>query len=105
MNGRCVDNDLVYSSQLALTQSWEVREYLGSTRYKNRTNLAKTKWSLREKNMEFIQTWKIECYAQSYTPDIGYCNLCATKKYLIVKNFRDRKLLNDRSEIISTCRH
>ena len=74
-------------------------------RYKNKTNLAKTKWSIRDKNVQFTQTWKIKCYARSYIPEIGCCNLCATKKYLIVKNFRDRKLLNDRSEIISTCRH
>ena len=67
LNGRSVDSDLVYSSQLILTQSGEVKEYLGSTRqrasqhttdsnferYKNSTNLAKTKWSLRDKNVEF----------------------------------------------------
>ena len=78
LNGKCVDSDLVYSSQLTLTQSGEVKEYLGSTsqqarsrisqhttdskyeRYKNRTNLAKTKWSLTEKNVDFTQTWKID---------------------------------------------
>ena len=75
-------------------------------RYKNRTNLAKTKWSLREKNVDFTQTWKIECYAKSYTLEVGHYDLCATEKqYLIVKNFRNRNLVNDRSEIISTCRH
>ena len=123
LDGRCVDTDLVYSSQLTLTQSGEVKEYLGSTsqqvksrisqhttdskyeRYKNRTNLAKMKWSLRDKDIHFTQTWKIECYARSYTPEVGHCDLCATEKYLIVKNFRNRNLVNDRSEIISTCRH
>ena len=67
--------------------------------------MAKTKWSLRDKNVQFTQTWKIECYVRSYTPEIRYCNLCATEKYLIVKNFRNRNLVNDRSEIISSCRH
>ena len=61
------------SSQLTLTKSGEVNEYLGSTsqqarsqmsqhntdskyeRYKNRTNLAKSKWSLRDKNVHLGQ--------------------------------------------------
>ena len=75
-----------------------MKEYLGSTsqqarsrisqhtmdskyeRYKNRTNLAKMKWSLKDKDIQFTQTWKIECYAKSYTLEVGHYDLCATEK-------------------------
>ena len=52
---------------------------------------------IRDRDIQFTQSWKIECYAKSYTPEVGHCNLCATEKYLIVKNFRNRNLVNDRS--------
>ena len=40
LNGRCVDNDLVYSSQLTLAQTGEVKEYLGSTSQQARSRIS-----------------------------------------------------------------
>ena len=50
-----------------------------------------SKERLSQKKCQQTHYWKIECYARSYTPEIGYCK-CATEKYLIVKNFRNRNL-------------
>ena len=42
LNGRCVDSDLVYSSQLTSTQSGDVNAYLGSTSQQARSRISQS---------------------------------------------------------------
>ena len=47
------------------------------------TTLSKYIKSLNEINTPFDQSWSIEARAQSYRPEIDYCNLCLVEKYFI----------------------
>ena len=81
-------------------------DFAAGLRFKKHTNDHQLKMREEISKMDRSkEKWKIECYARSYTLEVGHCDLCATEKYLIVKNFRNRNLVNDRSEFISTYRH
>ena len=49
-------------------------------------------------------TYKIIRICPSYNPTSKRCTLCLNKKYEIAANKGDN-LLNERTEIINTCRH
>ena len=62
-------------------------------------------WSLKEKNIIYSQTWKIEVSTKAYCPEMGVCDTCLSEKYMIMKNHKTRKLVNKRTEILAKCRH
>ena len=122
-NGQCLDENLVYNCKIEEDNNDEVREYIGATsdtmkgringhnttfRYSNlrtKSALAGHVWNLKDANKGFRLIWGKEMNAQSYLPEMGYCNLCLCEKYLILKNHKDRKLVNKRREIFNKCRH
>ena len=65
-------------------------------RYKESTALSKYIWKLKDQNKPYEIKWFIDMYASSY-----HCN---TEKTLILTSTHHH-LLNQRSELISTCRH
>ena len=67
-------------------------------------NIANFNWKLKDKNIPFETTWGILKPAPPYTPSTKRCNLCTWEKYYITTAEKD-KILNSRSELISTCRH
>ena len=118
VNGECLKSDLVYSCKVESAN--EVREYIGSTknsfkvrwnahnsdaRYiskRTKTTLADYIWSLKEKNIVYSQSWKVELSTKVYCPEIG---VCLSEKYWLLKNHKVRKLVNKRTEILNKCRH
>ena len=117
-----MSSNIVYSSKVVTAT--ESREYIGSTStdFKTRlgnhksdltapsridkgTTLSKYIKSLNESNIPYDQSWSIEGRAQSYKPEIGYCNLCLVEKYFILKFFKEKNLVNRRTEILERCRH
>ena len=76
--------------------------YIGN---RTKTTLANHIWNLKENNEVFSTNWTIELSAKSYTPEAGFCNTCATEKYMLIKHHKIRNLTNRRSEIMNKCRH
>ena len=122
LGGKCLNSNIIYSSKIVT--STESREYIGSTstdfktrlgnhksdltapsRQEKGTTLSKYIKSLNENNTPFDQSWSILGRAQSYKPEIGYCNLCLVEKYFILKFFKEKNLVNKRTEILERCRH
>ena len=73
-------------------------------RYKESTALSKYIWKLKDQNKSYEIKWFIDMYAPSYHPTKKRCNLCNTEKTLILTSTHHH-LLNQRSELTSTCRH
>ena len=121
VDGSCDSSDVVYSSLVSSSKG--NRTYLGSCstsfrlRYNNHTSdsnlihrrenttLADHKWYLKERNIDFNQSWRLEAFSRSYTPEAGYCDLCLTEKFMINKYHKERNLLNKRNEIFRKCLH
>ena len=121
LNGECQKSDLVYSCKVESAN--EIREYIGFTRNtfkirwnahntdsryiskRNNTTLANYVWSLKENNINYSQTWRIEMLSKSYCPELGQCGTCTNEKLLIMKTHKARQLMNKRTEILTKCRH
>ena len=121
VNGECQEKDVIYSSEV--TSNTGVRGYFGScsttfkARYRNHvsdsnlphrreaTTLSAHKWNLKDNNINFTQTWRFEAHARSYTPELGYCNLCLTEKYLLNRDLKAKNLVNKRKEVFRKCPH
>ena len=122
-NGFCLDDNLVYNCKIEEAGKPETREYIGATgnTIKERINghnstfrnpdlrtksaLAGYVWKLKDQGKQFNLRWGKEMNAQSYLPEMGYCNLCLSEKYKILKLHKVRKLVNKRREIFNKCRH
>ena len=69
------------------------------------TELSKYLWELNEQNKQFTISWSIAKKCHDYNPVTKSCHLCLSEKLLIC-NFKDKNnLLNQRSELVSKCRH
>jgi hypothetical protein len=73
-------------------------------RYANKTELSKHIWKLKRSGRPYNTIWSILKKAAQYASGRSRCNLCLQEKLLILK-FRDKNLLNKRSEIFSKCVH
>ena len=72
--------------------------------YKHDTKLSTENWNLKMKQLNPQISWKIKGIYQSYNTTSKRCNLFLTEKLEILDD-PDKNLLNERSEIISQCRH
>ena len=61
-------------------------------------------WKLANKNLLPRISWSIKGNYKSYNPNSKRCSLCLHKKLEIVDD-PEEILLNERSEVISQCRH
>ena len=73
-------------------------------RYKHATELSKYIWSLKDRNIMYNIKWCKVKQARSYSNVSKRCNLCLWEKYFIICR-PEVSTLNNRSELISTCRH
>ena len=73
-------------------------------KYKESTALSKYIWKLKDQNKPYEIKWFIDMYTPSYHPTKKRCILCNTEKTLILTSTHHH-LLNQRSELINTCRH
>ena len=75
-----------------------------NARYKNSTTLSTYIWKLKDDKVPFQVHWSTVGSASSYLPSIKNCHLCNLEKTLILLNKEDGSL-NQRSELMSKCRH
>ena len=81
------------------TQSFRKEEY------ETKTELSKYIWQLKRENKPYTIKWKIMQNTPGYSNISKRCHLCLAEKYQIC-NFKDRnRLLNQKNELISKCRH
>ena len=73
-------------------------------RYKHATELSKYIWSLKDKSIPYNIKWRKVKQARSYSNISKRCNLCLWEKYFIIYK-PDMLTLNNRSELVSNCRH
>lgn len=121
LKGKCRDKHVIYLCNVKSSESDPGVNYIGLTentfkerwyqhkntfKYEhkaNSTELSKYVWSLQSINIAPILEWEIIDHARPYTNGRKTCNLCLTEKFHIITS--NLKLLNKRSELVSTCRH
>ena len=121
LNGNCLDKQVIYKCNVRSSVEDEGINYIGLTentfkarwyQHKhtfnhenkaNSTELSKHVWELQNQNIVPILSWEIIDHARPYVNGSKTCNLCLTEKFHIITT--KEKLLNKRSELISTCRH
>ena len=119
LQGKCLEESIIYRA--SVTTSTETISYIGQAGndfkeryynhttaftnkiYRNRTQLSKYIWNLKDKKTPFNLNWSKITTAQTYQPAKGRCNLCAAEKTLIL--FSKENILNKRTEIMNKCRH
>lgn len=121
LDGNCRDKHVIYKCTIKSSTNDEGTNYIGLTentfkerwyqhknsfKYEhkeNATELSKYVWSLQKKSITPILSWEIIDHARPYSNGGKSCNLCLTEKYHIIT--AKQKLLNKRTELVSTCRH
>jgi hypothetical protein len=120
LDGKCLSKEVVYQATVKTENKTETYVGITETSFKtrfnnhltsfrqengrNRTELSKYIWDIKDKNGKFELSWKILCKAKSYSNKSKKCNLCTTEKYYIM--FRpELATLNKRCDIVSKCRH
>jgi hypothetical protein len=119
---KCLTQAIVYQAKVESYDNGETKRYIGVTagefkdqyrnhrksfelqRYANETELSKHIWKLKRSGRPYNTIWSILKKAAPYASGRSRCNLCLQEKLLILK-FRDKNLLNKRSEIFSKCVH
>ena len=120
MDGKCNDQNIIYQAEVTTPTSSET--YIGlcdtsfklryrnhvcsfrNERYKQATELSKYIWSLKDKNIVYNIKWRKVKHARSYSNSSKRCNLCLWEKYFIICQ-PEMSTLNNRSELMNTCRH
>ena len=123
LGNQCMTKNIVYRATVTTGNADNTRHYIGMTastfkeryrnhiksfnhkRYSNDTELSKHIWQLKNNNQDFNLTWSIAKRAISYTGGSKRCNLCLEEKLCILKERDKTRLLNKRSELVSTCNH
>ena len=72
--------------------------------YEKSTTLSSYVWSLRDRGCDFSMKWEILKRSNPYVCGAARCSLCMAEKVMILESDK-RMLLNERSEILSKCRH
>jgi hypothetical protein len=118
--GKCTSDNIIYEA--TITTPHETKNYIGlastsfkaryanhkasftDSRKRNSTEISKYVWAQKDNSIPYKITWKILKNAKPYSPRTSRCNLCLWEKFYIISADKS-KLLNSRSELISTCRH
>ena len=72
--------------------------------YEKSMELSKYIWRLKKKGIEYTNHWKVLSNVKGLTKK-SFCSLCLTEKFWLMKYLDDVYLLNEKSELISKCRH
>ena len=120
LDGKCCSKSIVY--QATISDSQNQFHYIGISEpefksrfsghkssmknrtYEHSTELSKKYWQMRDLGITPSVTWKILQKAQPLQSGKVNCDLCLSEKLQIAK-FRDKNLLNKKTEFISKCRH
>ena len=119
--GNCLEKCVVYKATVTAPRKPE-RYYFGLSEppFKQRynghmydfrhesqrtsTTLAGYIWDLKDEQVDFNIKWEIHAKAAPYQCGARRCDLCLTEKVAIASG-DPVKMLNSRSELVSTCRH
>ena len=121
LDGKCLLKDIVYNGKcsgdgvdaknyIGLTATtFKVRHSNHKTAFKNENSLQSTTlstyfWKLKKEGKNPRVSFSVLKKSKSFTPESGRCALCLAEKLLILKS-DPKKIVNKRSEIMSTCRH
>ena len=114
LNSECQSNNIIYRNEkkvyIGLTEHAFKQRYsnhmqsIKHEKYGNSTELSKYVWQLKKEGEEFKITWSINQRAQAYSNTTKQCNLRLTEKLSII-NVDKTTTLNNRSELVSKCRH
>ena len=121
LNGKCLQSNIIYQA-IVSSEDGKTETYIGltenqfKTRYNNHkssfnnqskrcsTELSNYIWKLKDQRIEYNIVWKVITKARAYNSSNNRCKLCTAEKYYII--FQPEKAsLNDRRQIITTCRH
>ena len=72
--------------------------------YKNKSKLSSFIWETKNKKQNFEIKWSVIRRSTPYKAGSKKCNLCLWEKFHIMTGDKD-KLLNERNELITKCRH
>ena len=121
LNGNCLVNSLVYKAEVT-DENQNSTTYTGLTRntfkqrfyghrhsFKNRksehsTTLSSYIWDLKDRNEDYAINWSVIGRASDFNPTTRKCRLCIKEKFHIIFQ-PEGAMLNERSELYSTCRH
>ena len=104
------DTDDTYKYYLGLAETSfkdRYRNHISSfnnEQQKNKTELSKYVWSLKNENKTPIINWKLMKTVYSKATS-EFCKLCLMEKLYILNALGDERCLNKRTEFISKCRH
>ena len=123
LNGQCQIGEVVYESTLSSNQSnYKGKKYFGIAEesfkgrlynhslsfrndlYKNDTELSKELCQIKMKNYTPEITWRIIRKCLPYNYNSRKCDLCLNEK-LEIALYKGENLLNQKTELISKCRH
>ena len=120
LNGNCLIPSIAYLS--TVNRDHDSHNYIGISegpfknrhnvhstsflleKYENSTELSKKIWELKRKNIKYNIKWRVLVKTQPIKSGTSICNLCLTEKYLILTS-KLKNLLNNKTELISKCRH
>ena len=120
LNGECLSRSLIYKA--TVTSEKEEKFYVGlvegdfKKRWNNHnqsfkspvhghsTSLSSYIWSLRDRGCDYNIRWEIMKRTNPYECGAAKCNLCMEEKLVILESDKT-KMLNERSELLSKCRH
>ena len=121
LSGKCKQSAVIYNADVKPELDLE-RNYFGLTegpfkerlsdhktsfkyeKYKNKSKLSSFIWETKKKKQKFTINWSIVRRSTPYKAGSNKCNLCLWEKFHIMKGDKD-KLLNERNELITKCRH
>ena len=105
--GREISKTYIGLSEPAFKKRYTVHLHTFNNRgTPNDTSLSRYIWHLKDEGYtDFQIKWSILKRARGYSKSSKTCGLCVSERLLICE-FKDKeKLINDRSELVSKCRH
>ena len=122
LQGKCSTQNVIYTAT-ATTPSASPKTYIGLTegpfkqrysqhklsfthpKYKQSTTLSKFIWDSKTAGVTPEVSWSISKTVPAYNNITKRCLLCLTEKLSIISFENQTDLLNNRSELLSKCRH
>ena len=123
LDGKCLSENIIYKATLNSNKpNHKPQVYIGLTeptfktrygnhkkafnnkRYQTDTELSKAVWKLKSDNFDYNINWEIVRKCAPVNVTKVKCNLCLNEK-LDIATYKDDNIINQRSELISKCRH
>ena len=120
LQNECLTPNIVYKAEISTADTHKVYFGLCETAFKTRyanhlksfnnkkyaseTELSKYLWELKNQNSDYSLKWSIASKNHSFRNGSTICSLCLEEK-LFIMEADPKDLLNEKSELLSKCRH